>query len=79
MKAKKYLARLAVVVAGVGVSSSAFAVEPTYTSQIADALEAINMTNLITDVGAFAGMGFQLLLATMGILFVARKLRAFLR
>lgn len=75
---KRTLLRGAAVLA-VLAPVAASAAEPTYTSQIADALEAINMTNIIADVGAFAGMGFQLLLATMGILFVARKLRAFLR
>lgn len=70
---------IALGVAGALVATSAFAVDPTYTSQIGDALEAVNMTDLIADVSAFAAMGFTLLLATKGILFVSRLLGKFLR
>ena len=62
----------------VAVSFPALAVDPTYTSQISEALQAINMTNIIADVGDFAALGFQLLLVTLGIFFAHKLLKRFL-
>lgn len=61
------------------LSVGAHAADPTYTSQIGSALEAINMTDLIADVSAFSGMGFQLLLVTIGVFFAAGILHRFLK
>lgn len=57
----------------------ALAVDPTYTSQIGDALGAVDMSDIITDVGAFSGMGFNLILTVAGVFFAAAILISFLR
>lgn len=71
------LAAFALVVTA--MSLPALAADPEYTSQIGDALGAVNMTGLIADVGAFSGMGFNLILTVAGVFFVAAILISFLR
>jgi len=57
------------------VSTSAFAVDPEYTSVFGPLLETINMTAITADVAAFAGMALALGVIIAGIAFVRGLLR----
>lgn len=61
------------------LSVPAYAADPTYTSQIQEAFEAITMTTIIDDVASFAGMGFTLILTTLGVFFAARLVGRFFK
>lgn len=72
---KKIGTKLAVLGGSIAVAGPAFAVDPTYTSAFAPLLAEINMTDITTDVAAFAGMALALGVVITGIAFVRGLLR----